>query len=270
MENAPSYSLLQPAAPVPARWGEIILPKEHGSWALALEPIAIGLLVAPSLAGAWFSLAVIAAFFARRPLRLLANGRDRTRRSQARRAAGACASISLLCLAASIASAGVNWLGSLLPSITAGAFFLHFDLRGAGREETAEIAGAAAFAFVPSVLATLAGWPGLAALALALIVAGRSVPSVMFVRAYLRAAKTGVHRVWPALIAAALALALGAVAAAAQVAPAAALGMLALFAVRGLILLVFLRPRIRARALGWTEAALGGLWVVVTALAWRA
>src|SRR5690349_19690118 len=63
MENVLSFA--------PARtWREFVQPKEHGSWSLALEPLALGLLVAPSLPGTLFSLAVIAAFFARRPLRI--------------------------------------------------------------------------------------------------------------------------------------------------------------------------------------------------------
>ncbi len=36
---------------------QLTLPKEHGSWSLALEPVAFGLLVAPSAAGAALTLA---------------------------------------------------------------------------------------------------------------------------------------------------------------------------------------------------------------------
>lgn len=48
----------------------LVMPREHGSWSLALEPVALGLLVAPSRAGAWLALAAIAGFFTRRPLKL--------------------------------------------------------------------------------------------------------------------------------------------------------------------------------------------------------
>jgi hypothetical protein len=48
----------------------LVLPREHGSWSLALEPVALGLLVAPSRAGMWLALAVLAGFFTRRPLKL--------------------------------------------------------------------------------------------------------------------------------------------------------------------------------------------------------
>jgi hypothetical protein len=49
---------------------ELVLPKEHGSWSLAIEPVVFGLIAAPSVAGGWFGLAVLAAFFARRPVRI--------------------------------------------------------------------------------------------------------------------------------------------------------------------------------------------------------
>ena len=47
-------------------WREAIkltLPNEHGSWSLALEPLALGLLVAPSAAGAALGLAAACGFF---------------------------------------------------------------------------------------------------------------------------------------------------------------------------------------------------------------
>ena len=50
---------------------QLTLPKEHGSWSLALEPVAFGLLVAPSAAGAALALAAVSGFFLRRPLKLV-------------------------------------------------------------------------------------------------------------------------------------------------------------------------------------------------------
>ncbi len=53
-----------------ASFRSLVLPREHGSWSLALEPVALGLLVAPTRAGGWLALAAAAAFLARRPLKL--------------------------------------------------------------------------------------------------------------------------------------------------------------------------------------------------------
>src|SRR4051812_29770921 len=52
------------SVPVPS---SVFLPKEHGSWSLAFEPLALGMLLAPSLAGGAFLAAAVAVFFARRP-----------------------------------------------------------------------------------------------------------------------------------------------------------------------------------------------------------
>ncbi|NHZ70059.1 MAG: hypothetical protein GWP18_00280, partial [Proteobacteria bacterium] len=47
------------------------LPTEHGGWGFTLEPILLGLLVAPS-ASAWeISAAALGIFLARRPVKIL-------------------------------------------------------------------------------------------------------------------------------------------------------------------------------------------------------
>jgi len=56
----------------------VFLPKEHGSWSLALEPVAFGLLIVPSLAGGSLAVSATAAFFIRRPLKSLLKAHDRT------------------------------------------------------------------------------------------------------------------------------------------------------------------------------------------------
>src|SRR5258708_7378263 len=75
----------------------VFLPKEHGSWSLALEPILLGLLVAPSGSGVSLAVAAIAGFFARRPFKAIL-GRSSPRRPGALPAAillGFCACVGL-------------------------------------------------------------------------------------------------------------------------------------------------------------------------------
>lgn len=55
-------------------------PVEHGGWSLTLEPVASGLLVAPSLAGPFISLAAVGAFLARHPFKIVTGDRRRGRR----------------------------------------------------------------------------------------------------------------------------------------------------------------------------------------------
>ena len=249
------------AAPV-ASWRELVMPKEHGSWSLAFEPLALGLMVAPSLAGASLAFAVAAAFFARRPLNIAMRDHRADRRAAAFGAVLVCLGVACWFLLIALALAGGGWAPWLLPSVLLGAAFLAFDLRNGGREEAAEVAGAAAFAFLPAAIAVLADWPAFAAFALGLVMLGRAVPTVLCIRAYLRGAKTGERRPGAALAAAAIAVAMGVMLARGGVAPGGAVVLLGLLLLRAVALLIFPRPALRARSLGVIEAAIGVVFVL--------
>jgi hypothetical protein len=108
------------------------------------------------------------------------------------------------------------------------------------------------------------------AVAVGLLALGRSVPSVAGVRAFLRAAKTGIRCDGPALAAAFLALVATAYLVARGLAPTFAVVALGIFALRTLLLLVVVRPAWRARTLGMIEAGLGLAFVAGLAIAWNA
>lgn len=251
------------------RWRDLVWPKEHGSWSLALEPLALGLLAAPSLGGGALAVAAFAGFFARRPLRIATTDARSERRDAARRAAVVCGAIALLAWFAAMARAGAAWSPWLLPSAAAGAFFLFFDLRQAGREQHAEIAGATAFAWLTAALAAIAGWSRWSAIAIGLVMLARAVPTVLTVRASLRARKTGTRRI--ALPSAAVSVATIVVAALVRqgLAPWTAFALVVMLGLRTFVLLVFPRPALRASTIGMIEAVLGGLYVVAVALTWR-
>lgn len=251
-----------------AQFRALAWPKEHGSWSLALEPVALGLIAAPSAAGAWLAVAIVAGFFARRPLRTAWRESRPERRAEAARVLAACAVVATLALAAAITLAGFAWLMWLLPTAIAGAFFLSFDLRNAGREETAEIAGAAAFAALPVALAVLGGATPLTAVALGVVMCGRAVPTVLCVRTSLRAAKTGAGACGPAIVASVAALLAGAGLALHDAAPITAVIALTLLMLRTGALLVFPRPVLRARTIGMMEAILGVAFVIGVGATW--
>jgi hypothetical protein len=164
--------------------------------------------------------------------------------------------------------AGIDWLVWLCPAAIAGTVFACFDCRGSGREETAEVVGAAAFATVPAAFAALAGWPLVGSIALAVVMLARSVPSVLCVRAFIRAAKTGVRRNTPALVTAGLAFAITTLLAARGLVPFFAVWAMTVFVLRALALLVFVRPSWRARRIGMIESISGIVFLVGLALAW--
>jgi hypothetical protein len=256
-------------SPPASRASSVFLPREHGSWSLALEPLALGLLVVPSWAGGALGAAALAGFFARRPFEAAFAPAHSPRRASAR---------SILVLLAALAVAGVvetlvlgepRALWPLLCAAPLGGLFAYFDSRSESRAAAAELAGSAAFAFVPAAFATLAGWPAPAALALVAVALSRSVPTVLVVRAFLRGRKSGpVNAGLPLLVAGAAVAAAGALAALDLVPVWIPLLPGALLA-RAVVLLDFPRSTWTARGVGMTEAALGAFFVAVAALIYR-
>jgi hypothetical protein len=252
-----------PAAP---GWFSLVRPREHGSWSLALEPLALGLLVAPSGAGLTLAAATVAAFFARRPLRLWWEGGADT--GQAANALLGCSELALSAAALAVLLGGTAWLPWLLPPALLGGVFLFLDLRREGRSATAELAGAAAFAFLPAVLARLAGFAPAAALALGAVSLARHVPTVLYVRARVRAHKAAPVSPAPGVAAAGIACFGTAVLVRLGLAPTTALALTGLLLARAILLLGPAGAGLAARTIGIIEAALGLLFVVLLGVTW--
>lgn len=248
----------------------LVVPREHGSWSLALEPVALGLLVAPTRAGVWLALAVIAGFFTRRPLKLtwtLEAGDERRQPALRWMLLFAGLALGALAVAGQFSSGRALW--PLLLAAPFGAAFLWFDLRNAMREAEAELAGCLAFAVVPAAFATLAGWRSEPALALAALMCARSVPTVLTVRLYLRLAKGRPSSLLPALASAAAVFALSIGLFALHLIPAAAVGLVGLLTARTTFLLSPFAPAWSARQVGLTEAIVGLVYLAGLALTYQ-
>ena len=245
-------------------------PREHGSWSLVLEPVALGLIAVPSIAGSVLGAAVVAALFLRRPWRLLLAGGNDPRR----RLAAGC--VLVLGAAAAAGAAGAAALASpvrlwpLLAALPPAALFAWLDSRGEARAAGAELAGVCAFAIVPAAIATAGGWPAVPAFALAAVMAGRSIPAVMTIRTWLRRNKGEAVAAAPALLASTAAPAAAGLLAAAGLAPWTAPWIMAVLLARTAILLGPWHLHWPARRLGIAESALGGLAVVIWAMGWPA
>ena len=249
---------------------QLFLPKEHGSWSLALEPVALALLVAPSAAGALLALAGIAGFFTRRPLKFAVTlPAGDPRRVPARNGAIFFALLGAAALGGAAVLGTVRDLWPLLLAAPFGALFLWFDLRNAVREAEAELAGSIAFALLPATGAMLAGWPAPAALALAALALARSAPTVLTVRTYLRLGKGEDPSVLLPLAAAGAACAAVAILARQGLVPGSAAAMSAVFLGRTAWLVSPLRPNWPARRVGILEAVLGVMQLGVLAAAYH-
>ena len=248
---------------------QLVLPKEHGSWSLALEPVAFGLLVAPSAAGGTLAVAALAGFFLRRPLRLALRGHLDARQMEP-------LILSLLILFTlalgglllSAKLGGVEKLWPLLPAAVVGLVFLWADNRNEAREGVTEVAGAVTFGILPAVFGALAGWSVAASLAVAAMMLVRSVPTVLTVRTCLRLAKGKDFSATPSVVAVVAGIVLMAWLAAQHLAPWVAPVFAVVFAGRTMWLLLW-RPQITIRKIGIIEAVLGLLMVLILSLTWK-
>jgi hypothetical protein len=265
--------LLAPTAldPRPAARGAttVFLPKEHGSWSLAGEPLALGLLFAPSAAGGALLAAALAGFFARRPLKAAFEPRFSERRRDAREALVALLALALAGAFEVLVLGEPAALWPLWLALPCGLLFARFDGQGEGRAAAAEVAGSAAFAVLPAVFATLAGWSAGAALALAALALVRSVPTVLTIRTFLRQRKG--ERVGSAIpvIAAGLGLTLSLVLTGTGRLAWPAAAAAAILLARTLWLTGPWRPTWTARQAGMTEAVLGVAYCVLLAATCR-
>ena len=246
----------------------VFLPKEHGSWSLAFEPLVLGLLVVPSVAGAALAASAASAFFCRRPSKALLSGTPGTRRGTR-----AAAALFVLCAATGMVEASILGgraaLWPLLLAAPIGGLFLFYDLKNEARAASAELAGGTAFALIPAASATLAGWDFKSALALAAVMLARTVPTVIVVRNRLRLNKTQeVSRIVP-VIAAIAALLLLVLLASSSLLPWVAAFLSLVLVARAIVLLSPWGIGFSPRRIGITEATLGALYVAGTYLGYR-
>src|SRR5215207_3579421 len=135
----------------------VALPTEHGGWGITLEPVVLGLLVAPSFAGAGLALATVGAFLARHPFKIVAGDRRRGRRFARTPYAER---FTLLYAAAVSAGFALSLYSAkdytlLLPLAAAaplGAVQLWYDAAGRSRGLLPEVAGSVAMSAVAAAL----------------------------------------------------------------------------------------------------------------------
>ena len=249
------------------RWRSIALPVEHGGWGFTLEPVLLGLLVAYSAAAWELSVAALAVFLARRPLKLVAT--DLVRRRWLARSRIA---LGFTCLYGAIALAGL--LGAL---ITAGSRFLvayavavpfalvaiYADSQSKSRTLAAELAGATAMGSTVAAIALADGWAATEAFGLWLVLVARGVTTISLVRGQIRRVHgkpVGAQAIYAV---AGVTVAVIIVAAAAGIVP-----WLSVAAILGIGVLAFVslqRPPVAAKTVGWTQIVTGLVVVLLTA-----
>ncbi len=167
----------------------LALPSEHGGWGILLEPVALGLLVASSMAGVMIALATLFAFLARQPLKLALQDALRRhsypRTSWCRLFAATYAALAALSFMAALARGDWRFVIPFAAVSPLAVLMLVYDARNCSRGAVPEIAGAVAMASIAAAIPLAAGRSlPIAATAMTLILL-RSIPSILFVRSLL-------------------------------------------------------------------------------------
>jgi hypothetical protein len=247
----------------------IALPASHGGWGFLLEPLLLGLWVAPSVAGLWLGMAATGAFLAQQPLKLALSDWRKNRRyprtTWAERFALLYLSIAAIgFVLALLTAAGSFWL----PLVIAAPLVLVqliYDAQNRGRKLLPELSGAGALGALASAIALAAGWPVALSLALWLILLARAVGSIFYVRARLRLERSQAVSSLPVLAAHIGALLLVTALAWFQLAPwLAAIAMVVLL-VRAIYGLSARRRPAQPKIIGFQEMGYGILLVALTA-----
>ena len=256
----------------PPRFRGITIPSEHGGWGLTLEPVALGLAVAPSVAGVALGLAALAAFMFRTPLKIivgdLQRGRSRPGTGLALRAGILYGVILLLAVVIAIVTTDHQFWSPLAAAVPFMAIQAAYDARSRSRRIVPEVAGPVGIGSVAAAITLAGGGTMGVALGLWLVLGLRSIASVILVRAQLRRFKQQHYREWPVHLVDVSVAATGFAAAAFGVIPwlgAAAITLLSPFG-----WLSLWRPAVRAVNVGIHQTLLGVVVVVLTAVGVRA
>lgn len=174
----------------------VAMPTEHGGWGLTLEPVLLGLLVAPSRAGALIGLSAFVAFLARTPAKLVAVDRRRERWLDRSRLALAVASAEVLLIVGLVGvatwSAGWRWWVPVLVALPLVAVEWSFDVRSRGRRLVPELCGAVGVAASVAAIVIAGGDAASLAVGCWMVLAGRSLGAIPFVRSQIVQARRGV------------------------------------------------------------------------------
>jgi len=252
-----------PAAHASLSLKAVALPVEHGGWGMLAEPLVMGLLLAPTLAGLGLAVAAVGAFLVRHPLKLaLSDWRRGTRYPRtvlAARVAAVYATFALCGLALALWRApAAAWLPVLVAAPLA-LLQLWYDARLQGRQLLPELLGGIALGAGASALMLAGGWAMAPALAAWALLAAKAVASVVYIRARLRLDRDQPASRGPGLLAHVAALVLAVTLALFGWGPWLGVAAFAILFARAAHGLSPWHRRLRPQVVGFTELAYGTL-----------
>ena len=250
-----------------SQWRAVAIPNEHGGWGLTLEPVVLGLLIAPSLAGLALGLAAFLAFLVRTPLKLVFVDVRRGRWLARTRLALRVTIVEVLLLVAlgALAASRVGWAW-LIPvaiAVPLVAVELWFDIRSRSRRLVPELCGSIGIGAAAAAILGAGGESAALAAGAWLVLAARAIGAMPFVRVQIGRLRRGVASPWHSDLAQVSAVVVAVAALLVDRRVAAGAGAAAVLA---LLHVVWVRqPPIPAKQLGVGETILGIGLVVATA-----
>jgi hypothetical protein len=243
------------------RYRSVALPPEHGGWGLLFEPIIIGLIAAPSVAGASIALAAIAVFLARQPLKIVltdrAAGRRVPRTRQATWFAAAYLTVAIIAAFTTLILTGGQPFVPVATAAPLALVQLVYDAQNRSRGLLPELCGAAALAVTAAAIALADTWNLAPALALWAVAAARTMPAMVSVRTrVLRLHGERASGTAP-LATHTIAVATVFVLQTAALVPRGVVTLLAILAARAGFTLRASAPRVRAQRIGIEELVIG-------------
>ncbi len=165
----------------------VAVPAEHGGWGLTAEPVALGLLVAPSISAGLLLVAAFGAFLARTPLKIALGDWRRRRRLPRTMLARRVVTAELVIIGTALATVALRssrgWWLSLLAAVPLAGVEIYFDMQAKGRRLVPELCGAAAISSTAAAIARAGGARWELAGSLSLLLVARAIGSVPFARA---------------------------------------------------------------------------------------
>ena len=258
-QSRPARPAAAPNAPLSLK--AVALPVEHGGWGMLAEPLVMGLVLAPTLAGLGLTIAALGAFLVRHPLKLaLSDWRRGTRHPRTVLAAKVAAAYGLVALVGLVLAAWRAPAAAWLPVLVAsplGLLQLWYDARLQGRQLLPELLGGVALGAGASALMLAGGWAMGPALAAWGLLAAKAIASVLYIRARLRLDRDQPASPWPGLLAHVAALGLAVALALPGWGPWLGVAAMAVLFARAVHGLSPWHRRVRPQVVGFTELAYG-------------
>lgn len=242
----------------------VALPAEHGGWGFLCEPIAVGLLVAPSIGGLYLALSALGFFLARHPLMIVVLNRKRSspRTAFARRFATLYLTIGTASFAAALVFSANRFVLPLLMATPLALVQVAHDWSGRRRVLVSEVAGVIAISSLVAGIGLCGGGSAKSSFALWGIMIARQVPAILYVRACLRRMHATDASPAPMIAAHVLAILAAVALASFNATSPRVVTLFTLLAVRAVV--GFTKAReLTAQQLGLSEIAFGAMTVVI-------